>query len=150
MWKRTVVGAVLVLAGVSGALAHHSAAMFDMAKTVVITGTVKQFQWTNPHGWLIVTGQAPDGTDVEWSVEMTSPNLLARAGWRPGSIKAGDRITILGYPLRTSNNGAQFKCAVLNDGRVLTYESISPKSTAGDVAAGVAACRAGKGPGAGR
>lgn len=114
---------LVTLATAGSASAHHSAAMFDAKKHVVIEGVVKQFQWTNPHSWLIVTATQPDGTTQEWSIEMTSPNLLARAGWRPSTIKAGEKIKVLANPLVDGNPGGQFRCAALPDGRILTYLS---------------------------
>lgn len=124
MWAATL-GAMAALATAGGAAAHHSAAMFDSSKTVVLKGVVKQFQWTNPHSWLIVSVQTPDGRVVDWSVEMTSPNLLQRAGWRPSTIHPGDRIVVTGAPLRDGSLGAQFQKATLGDGRTLTYDSIT-------------------------
>jgi hypothetical protein len=122
-------GAVLaVLAALSSAgdaSAHHSAAMFDSTKTVTLTGIIKQFQWTNPHAWLFITVPTPDGKTVEWSIELTSPNLLSRAGWRPGTLKFGDKITVVGAPLRDGGRGAQFKTATFADGRVLNYNGLS-------------------------
>lgn len=124
MQTRLTLGLLVALAGAGIASAHHSAAMFDPSKTVTIQGVVKQFQWTNPHCWLIVTADA-DGGKQDWSFEMTSPNLLARVGWRPSTFKPGDKISINGAPLRDGSSGAQFKCATLADGRTLTYESVS-------------------------
>ncbi|MBL8642315.1 MAG: hypothetical protein JNK21_00165 [Rhodospirillaceae bacterium] len=126
----TLVAALLVMAlaflGGSTASAHHSAAMFDQTKSVKLEGTVKQFQWTNPHTWLTVTVQDEGGLVVDWSVEMTSPNLLARAGWRPNTVKPGDKITVNISPLRDGSSGGQFVSATLADGRVLKYEGITP------------------------
>lgn len=121
-----VLGALIALASGGLASAHHSAAMFDASKTVTLKGVVKQFQWTNPHSWLIISVQNPDGRVVDWSVEMTSPNLLQRAGWRPSTIQVGDRITVVGAPLRDGSLGAQFQKATMGDGRTLTYESVAP------------------------
>lgn len=126
MRKRgAVLGVILALAGAGAALAHHSAAMFDSSKTVTLKGVVKQFQWTNPHSWILVSVQTPDGRVVDWSIEMTSPNLLQRAGWRPTTLTPGDRITITATPLRDGSLGAQFQKATLGDGRVLTYQGVS-------------------------
>ena len=137
-----VLGSLLALAGAGLASAHHSAVMFDSTKTVRLEGIVKQFQWTNPHSWLIVTVQASGGKTEDWSFEMTSPNLLARAGWRPTTIKPGEKIRIVGAPLRDGSPGAQFKCATLADGRLLTYESVSAPAATEGAAAPHAPCGA--------
>ena len=82
----------LAMAGSSApqaALAHHSFAMFDMGKEVKVSGTVKQFQWTNPHAYIQLIGKDASGKDIEWSLEMGAPMYLYARGWRPGTLKAG-------------------------------------------------------------
>ncbi len=61
------------------AMAHHSGAMFDDKLSVTLAGTVRQFQWTNPHCWIQVLVDEKSGP-AEWSVEMGSPSQLFRGG----------------------------------------------------------------------
>ncbi len=78
------------------AFAHHSRAMFDHTKQVNLVGTVKEFQWTNPHCWiqvLVPDPSNPSAAPVEWGVEMGAPVELMRKGWKPGSLNAGDKVT---------------------------------------------------------
>jgi len=98
-----VVGAVALTAGT--AQAHHSFAMFDMTKEVTVSGTVRQFQWTNPHAYIQLVAKDEQGRDVEWSMEMGAPMYLYARGWRPSSIKAGTRITVTLNPLRNGRPG---------------------------------------------
>jgi hypothetical protein len=90
--------------------------MFDDDKSVTLAGTVKSFQWTNPHCWiqLVVPGEAGS---VEWSVEMGSPSLLFRAGWKPGTLKTGQKITVVIHPMRDGTPGGLFVSAVGPDGK---------------------------------
>ena len=60
--------------------AHHSFAMFANDKTVVVTGTVKEFEWVNPHSWLHVMVPA-GGKSEEWAFEMGSPSMMAAKGF---------------------------------------------------------------------
>ena len=98
--------------------AHHSSAMFDDRSTVKITGTVKAVQWTNPHCWiqLLVPGAEHE---VEWSVEMASPGELFRNGWRPRTLRPGDKVTVTIYPIRDGSPAGQFVSAVTPEGRTL-------------------------------
>jgi len=66
---KTLLGAALALSVAAAALAHHSGAMFDDQTTVEISGTVKEFQYTNPHSWLIVDVQGSDGSITTWGFE---------------------------------------------------------------------------------
>ncbi|HEX4134140.1 MAG TPA: DUF6152 family protein [Bryobacteraceae bacterium] len=100
--------------------AHHSMAGFDRAKTVSITGTVKQFKWANPHSWIEM--EVPDGKggNVTWNVEMTSPAVLIRAGWKSSVMKPGDKVTVQAHPQITGEPGGIFVSVTLADGRTLT------------------------------
>ena len=88
--------------------AHHSFAMFDREHPAVLQGTVKDFQWTNPHVWIQVLVPAKAGGEEEWGVECTSVNFMRRQGWDRTSLKSGDKIKITVYPLKDGSRGGQF------------------------------------------
>ena len=92
----------------SSALAHHSFAMFDQSKSVTVQGTVKDFRWTNPHVFIQLLVKTDSGSEDEWSIEMTSPEHLARVGWRPGTLKPGDKVTLVIHPMRDGTAGGQY------------------------------------------
>jgi Family of unknown function (DUF6152) len=99
--------------------AHHSAAMFDEQKLMTLGGTVKSFQWTNPHCWIqiLVTGQPEP---IEWSVEMGSPSQLYNNGWKPKTLKPGDKIVVVIHPMRDGTHGGVFVSATDEGGNPLT------------------------------
>ena len=106
--------------GTSPALAHHSHAMFDFSKQVTLVGTVKQFEWDNPHCWiqvLVPDPNDPKAAPVEWGVEMGAPIQLIRHGWKPGSLKPGDKVTVVINPLRDGRPGGQIVSAIGPDGK---------------------------------
>lgn len=84
--------------------AHHSPAMFDQGRTVTLTGTVRLFQWTNPHCYIQLLVEE-GGRQFEWNMEMGAPVYLYNRGWRPSTLKAGDRVTVTASPLRSGANG---------------------------------------------
>jgi hypothetical protein len=98
------------------ALAHHSFAMFDSGREVTLTGTVREFQWTNPHSWLQVT-VARGTTTVEYSLELGSPNSMSRRGWRRTTFKPGDRITFAMNPMRDGSPGGSLVYAIDPQGK---------------------------------
>ena len=104
------------IGAVSPALAHHSFAMYEPTKTLTLKGTVKTFQWTNPHVviWILVQ---PDGGGAaqEWSIETTSPGVLTRGGWTRQSIKPGDRVSVTFSPLRDGSHGGGLNSVTLLD-----------------------------------
>jgi hypothetical protein len=120
MFSRTAMlcAAALALAA-PPALAHHSYAMFDRAKTVTLTGTIRQFRWTNPHSWIQLTVPSDNGGTDEWSVEMGSPFELLRVGWTAKTVKAGDRVSIQVHPVKDGSKGAGFVSGTDAEGHAL-------------------------------
>ena len=101
------------------ALAHHSFAMFDREHAVTLVGTIKEFQWTNPHSWIQIEAPDDKGVVKEWSVESNSTGTLSREGWRPGSFKPGDKVTLKIFPMKDGSPGGTFVGAVLANGQTL-------------------------------
>jgi hypothetical protein len=103
--RALALGAALSAAALP-ALAHHSFAAYDRTKTLKLTGTVKTFQWTNPHVvvWVMIQ---PEGAAApqEWSIETTSPGVLTRSGWTRHSLNPGDKVTVEFNPLRDGSHG---------------------------------------------
>jgi len=100
------------------AAAHHSYAMFDMNKTVVLEASVTRFKWQNPHAF-IEADVAVGGASEHWAIEMTSPNNLAQEGWKRTSLKPGDRVRIWVHPLRSGARGGSYVGVRLTDGSTL-------------------------------
>jgi hypothetical protein len=118
MKGRILIGCLAVLA-CAQALAHHSFAMFDQTKQVTLQGTVREFQWTNPHAFIhIDVPNAAGGADT-WEVELNSPNNLKRQGWKSSSVKPGDHVTLILNPLKDGTKGGLFVAVTLPDGSVL-------------------------------
>ena len=112
--------AVALCAGVCGtAVAHHSFSMFDMKATKTISGTVKQFEWTNPHTWLWIYVPNDKGELQQWGIEGMSPNFLGRRGWSKNTLKAGDKVTLDIHPLRNGEHGGTFLNVTLPNGKVM-------------------------------
>ena len=100
------------------AQAHHSFAMFDHEKTITVSGTLKEFEWTNPHCWLHVSAvDAGTGRTVEWAFEMGSVGQVAAQGWKADIVKPGDKITVEAHPMKDGSRGGQYDSAKLSDGR---------------------------------
>ena len=116
--------AAMLAAGAAGAAgAHHSFAMFDQTKTVVLKGIVAEFQWTNPHSFIeLDVPEAGGGKPTRWGIELNSPNNLTRQGWKRTSIRPGDAVTVTINPLRNGMKGGLFNTIVLPDGHTLGGE----------------------------
>lgn len=99
--------------------AHHSFAMFDSTKNVTLEGTVKGFEWTNPHMWLYVMVPQANGQAVEYPLEMMAVQGAVKLGWKPDSVKTGDKVTFEFHPLRDGHPGGQLISVVLPDGKKL-------------------------------
>lgn len=94
---------VAALLTTGAAYAHHSfSAEFDAAKPVKLTGIVTKVEWTNPHARFYIDVKDEKGQVTNWNFEMASPNVLARNGWKPNTLKIGDQVTVGGYLARTA------------------------------------------------
>jgi hypothetical protein len=113
-----VAGLVTAALATAPAFAHHSFAMFDNDRSITIEGTVKEYQWTNPHAWVQVMVKDPSGREVEWSVEAGSPNGLSRQGWSRHSAKAGDHATVVIHPLKDGKAGGSLVSMEINGKKV--------------------------------
>ena len=95
---------LLVASAVMPNSAHHSFAMFDRTKTMTLKGTVKEFQWINPHCWIVVLVPSAQG-QKQWAIELESPSGLARKGFVPKSLTAGMEISVDIHPLKDGSPG---------------------------------------------
>ena len=116
--NKTLAGVLGGLALVSApSFAHHSGVMFDDAKEVTVSGTVKEFQYTNPHSWLLVDVKNEDGSVTTWGFEAEGPSTLMRAGIRKSDLAPGTALTITGNPMRDGRPAAAWVKATRGDGK---------------------------------
>jgi hypothetical protein len=92
--------------------------MFDATKSVTLSGTVRDFQWTSPHCFIQLMETTPSGLN-EWSIEMGAPVQLARFGWKKATLHPGDKATIVVHPLRDGGKGGLFVSGTDGDGKPL-------------------------------
>jgi Family of unknown function (DUF6152) len=111
-----LIAAAVALQMALPAVAHHSVAMFDTQKQITLSGTVREFQFSNPHCFIQL--MVPGGNDVvEWNIEMASPAHLIRSGWNRTTVKVGDKLNVIINPARAGGNGGLFVSATRDDGR---------------------------------
>jgi hypothetical protein len=117
------------------ASAHHSFSMFDATTLTTVTGTVKEFDWTNPHTWLNLTIADPSGKLVSYQFEGGSPSQLTASGWKQDSVKVGDKITLGFHPMKDGSHGGQLLNVTLTNGQVLCQGADCRKILGGAAAA---------------
>ena len=106
-----------VLCGATLAHAHHSTAMYDMANPVTVKGTVKRFEWTNPHAFIYLEVKDDKGAATEWEIELMSLNHLRSYGWIRSTVKPGDVISATGGAARSGAPSMIAGVVELPDGR---------------------------------
>jgi WD40 repeat protein len=119
--KRTIatVLALGLLAGPAPTFAHHSTSMYAMATPITITGTVKSFEWTNPHAFIYLEVKGEDGKVALWQVEMMSLNHLKNYGWMRTTVKPGDVISCTGGAAKSGDPAMISSLMKLADGRMI-------------------------------
>lgn len=116
--------AAALLAVALPVVAHHSgAAEFDSTKKIDLTGTVTKMEWVNPHAHFFIDVKGADGKVVNWNLELASPSILIRNGWRKDSLKEGDTVTISGSQARDGSNLGIAQTVTFPDGRKLNFLS---------------------------
>lgn len=123
---RGLIVASLMAGGTSLAVAHHSAAIFDSTTQKELTGTVKKFDYSNPHTWVWLDVRNDQGGVDTWGVEGMSPNYLNRRGWTRTTLKPGDKLTITIRPMRNGDKAGMFVVAKRPNGELL-YMNGEPK-----------------------
>ncbi len=118
------VTAVLLFAA-HPSLAHHSRAMFDLAKNVTYMGVVDEYQWQNPHSHIVIT-VASDAKDLStvgtWDIEASSIHIMVDEGWNQATYKPGDKITLVGHPMKNGSKGALLFYAIKDGKRLYRAE----------------------------
>ena len=111
--------------------AHHSFAMFDMEKNIEYRGVIKVWKWQNPHVHFTVDVPKAPGVDPQtvglWDVEGGSINIMTRQGWTRASYKAGDKIDLVGHPMKDGSKGISLFYAIRPDGTRLYHDIARPK-----------------------
>jgi hypothetical protein len=117
---RTLILISGLMVGVAGiALAHHSFAAFDVTTEKTISGTVKKFDYTNPHTWVWIDVPNDQGGVDTWGFEGMSPNYLGRRGWTRTTLKPGDKITVTFRPMKDGEKGGMWVSGKRPGGAVL-------------------------------
>jgi hypothetical protein len=108
-----------LVTAVTAAFAHHSFTMFDQTAPITITGVVSSVEWTNPHVYIELDLTEPVKGSKHWSIELGSPSILQRGGWKFNTVKRGDKVSAVVSPLKNGDPGSLLTRITLSDGRVL-------------------------------
>lgn len=91
------------------AIAHHSFALFDTENPIMLEGTVKTFEWSNPHSWIRLVVVGVDNRPEDWMIELPAAASLARDGWNKNFLRPGNRISVRISPLRNGMKGGSLQ-----------------------------------------
>jgi len=126
--KRTACVAALICLGSSLALAHHSYAMFDLSKSVFVSGTLAKHEWVNPHTfvWLYVEKADQPGKYDLYAFENGPITMLMRNGWTKDTLRVGEKLTVQYFPLKDGRTGGSFVKAIHEDGAESIGDEFAP------------------------
>lgn len=110
--------------------AHHSfAAQYDANQPITLDGVISKVEWMNPHTYFYVDVTDDKGKTANWAVEGGAPNVLYREGWKPTTLKKGDRVIILGSRAKNGSNLINATSFKLPDGRCVFAGTSGPGGT---------------------
>jgi hypothetical protein len=113
--------ACALMAGVP-ALAHHSLSAYNVSTYQTVDGTVKSFEWTNPHARLILVVADANGRMINWNLEGPSTGRLSSGGFKKDILASGDRIKVAYNPRRDNANGGYFIAVTAATGAIYTTD----------------------------
>jgi hypothetical protein len=112
------IAACVAAAFAAPALGHHSFSMFDQSRSLTVKGTVKSFEWANPHAWIRLMVLDPaTNKQAEYAFEMGSVARSTKDGWKADMLRPGDVITVTMAPLKDGSRGGMYLAAELPNGR---------------------------------
>jgi hypothetical protein len=123
-----LVGVVFAALAVRAAAHHSFSAEFDNERPVQLTGKVTDMRWSNPHAWIYMDVEQPDGTVVNWALEMGGANGLIRRGWRREDLPAGTMLKVDGWQARNGGPTANISTVTFEDGRTLFAGTSNPSA----------------------
>ncbi len=107
----------LLLVATTGSAHHSFSAEFDIEKPITLEGKLTELEWVNPHGWIHMDVESPDGTVTNWAVEMGNPTALLRRGLRRGDFPPGIEFVVEGYEAKDGSPTANAITVTFPDGR---------------------------------
>jgi hypothetical protein len=114
-----VVAAGAPLALALPAAAHHSFGAFDQSKSDTVLGTVKEWQWTNPHAFMTIAGQNEAGKTADYVIEWPAPMQLQQRGYTRNLAKVGDKVKLTFRPKKDGTPGGLFTDITSPEGKSL-------------------------------
>ena len=101
------------------ALAHHSFAMFDLSQHVLIEGRVTDWNYNNPHSWLLIEALDENGAKQTWSFEGAAPVHATRQGVTGNTFKKGEAVRVVASPLRDGRRAGAMCFVVKEDASIV-------------------------------
>jgi hypothetical protein len=109
----------LALVAVAGLHAHHGSADYYVDRDVTVTGTIKEWKFSNPHTWVYLTVTRPGGGVEEWNGEGPPLQWASARGWSSGTLKAGETVRLVMYPSRRDPRSGLIKRIERDSGETL-------------------------------
>jgi len=103
----------------TASIAHHSFAMFDLSRHVLVEGNVTSWDFNNPHSWLHIEGLDENGQIQTWSFEGAAPMHAARQGVSGSTFSKGEFVRVVMSPLRDGRPAGAMCFVIKEDGRAV-------------------------------
>ncbi len=124
---------MLALAITAPIRAHHSAAGYDMSKTLSAPATIKEFRWSSPHSAAVFVIKGPDGKSENMTVASGSPAMFVKQGFRPKDFQVGDKVEITWHPTKSGQLGGMLASMKFPGGRTFKDVEFSSGLVTSDV-----------------
>ena len=117
----SLIKATMIFAFASSAMGHHSITPhYDSSNPITVSGVVTEFQFVNPHAFIYLDVEQPDGSVANWNCEMQAAVILRHSGWTEELLLPGTRVTVSGPSARRDPYGCAAASIELEDGTLMT------------------------------
>jgi hypothetical protein len=121
-----LVWSMMAMAITAPVWAHHSAAGYDLVKTLSAEATLKEFRWGAPHSGAVFVIKGPDGKPVDMTVASATPAMFVKQGFKPKDFQIGDKMEITWHPAKSGHLGGMLASMKFPDGRVFKDVKFGP------------------------
>jgi hypothetical protein len=117
--------ALIALAAAPTSAHHAMQALFDLTRTVTVTGSITKVEWTNPHTYISVDVKGAGGDVQHWLMELAGASVLQHAGLTSADrgLRPGDVVTVDAFAARDGAPVGYVSRLHLSDGRVFASAS---------------------------
>ena len=130
--KFSIVLSIALMCFTATVFAHHGTSIsYEMDKTITVTGTAVEFDFSFPHPSLFFDVKDEKGQMVKWGAEfLPTPPAMRNLGWSKTTVKYGDTVVLGCHPSKSGKPVCALQSIAIN-GKSVSVGPGAPPAPAG-------------------